>query len=209
MALESWTSEACTTAADELLAAGRAACALDDRVRTFLLDLYRAAGPFFALPETGRRTAMLPWGCGYVPYGLEHSGDPEEPDEVDFFVYSPRIAHLVDGVVEPAARALLGAMVPAFDAFESIAEGIATRVAARVGGDRAAGRLGGGFRRWSLLEVHQARPVGQGQPINGEHEDGVALSLAHANAPGLEIEVDGAFGSPPGRSASSRAGRPC
>ena len=177
--------------AADLLKVGRSH--LDAAVLGELTEIYRNAARFFDQDEGARRLASLPFGCGYLPFGREHSGDPTHPDQVDIFVASPRMqAHAMRIPSEPA-RALHASMLAVFDDLEVRAQGIAAAVAEAVGGNAAAERVAGGFRAWSLLQVHRTRPLAAGQLVNVPHEDGHALTFAHATAPGLEIEVAGEF----------------
>lgn len=180
-------------AAQGLLAKGLATIELGPRHWSNVTDVYRTARRFFAEPEDRRLAAALPFGCGYVPFGREHSGDPDRPDQVDCFSASPRMQTSIDGLASGEVRLLYAAMMRVFQDLEALAEAIAGSVAEEVAGRQSVGSLHGGLHRWSRLEVHQARRLEPGALINEPHEDGHLLTFAHADAPGLETEVDGSF----------------
>jgi isopenicillin N synthase-like dioxygenase len=189
-------------AVQELLKLGRATIELSARQSGNVLQIYQAADRFFDQSEQQRQTATLPFDCGYVPFGREHSGNPDELDHVDFFACSPRMQTLAENLPSEPARTLHAAMMRAFDDFEVVAETIARLIEAKITGGDLGERLRGGFRRWSRLEVHRTLSVEVGALINEPHEDGHVLTFAHAIAPGLEIEINGDF-TPVVRSPSS------
>lgn len=154
-------------------------------------NAYRAAERFFDEPTEVRLASRLPLGCGYLPFGAEHSGEPEHPDEIEGFVASARTS-LSARSLPAAAAALHAALLDVFDRTLALAEAILIEVAARCGCDQREA-LRQGLRRWSLIQVHRARPIMAGAMINTPHEDGHFLTFTHATAPGLEIENDGLF----------------
>lgn len=192
-------------AAHELMRSGRATIELGSRHRLDIAGVYDAARRFFAGSEERRQAAALPFGCGYVPFGREHSGDPDRPDQVDCFAASSRTEGLIAGTGSEEAVILHAAMMRVFGDLEALAEAVAGTVAAEVvdtaRGGSPSESLQGGFRRWSRLEVHRARHLEPGALINEPHEDGHLLTFAQADAPGLEIELDGTF-MPMARSAT-------
>ena len=80
-------------------------------------------------------------------------------------------------------------MIAAFDILESVAESVITKVADTIGrGTRA--DLGGGLRLWSRLQVNYSCPSAVTAPfINDLHEEGALVTLACANAAGLEVRL--------------------
>lgn len=181
------------SAAQELIAAGRTTLRLEAEQAAAVSLVYQAARRFFAETEDHRCLAVLPFGCGYWPFGREHSGDPDRPDQVDSFVASPRMKAAINGVHSESARALYAAMMRVFDNLEIAAETISKLIAAEAVGAERTEYIGGGLRRWSRLEIHQARDLPPGALINEPHEDGHLLTFAQASAPGLEIEIEGIF----------------
>lgn len=83
-----------------------------------------AARRFFALPVDNRARNMLPFGCGYWRHGAEHSGDPAEPDRVDFFGASARTQPHSSELPDLEARELNDRLLDVFDIYEGMAEGI-------------------------------------------------------------------------------------
>jgi hypothetical protein len=183
----------------DLLEKGYALFALPDEVEGGIQAVYALADDFFRLPPDLKDRAKLPFGCGHMPFGREHSGDPARPDQADIFIASARTAPLAEALDIVSARHLHAAMMRVFEAIEPLAEGLVRHIAAELCGGSAE-RLRGGLRRWSQLQLNRTLPTEPGALVNAPHEDGHLLTFAHATAPGLELSIASAFvpiGRPP------------
>jgi isopenicillin N synthase-like dioxygenase len=176
----------------DLLEKGYALFALPDEVEAGIQAVYAMAEDFFELPADLKSRTELPFGCGHIPFGQEHSGDPTEPDQVDIFIASARTAPLAAALEIIPARQLHTVMMRVFDAIECLAEALLCHIAEQLCSGSAI-RLRGGLRRWSLLQLNRVLPIEPGALVNAQHEDGHLLTFAHATGPGLELKVADAF----------------
>ncbi len=179
--------------AQQMLAGGGAVVKLPSRLRRSIARAYASAGSFFELCDKERRTNSLPHGCGYCPYGIEHSGLASRPDRVDSFKASLRTVDEASALPSPEARDLHRDMMSAFSGFEAIAERLMIYFAGELGGPKAQRPLPGCLGRWSQIQVNRSRPTTAGKLIHRAHEDGHFLTFSHSNVPGLEVESDGKF----------------
>jgi isopenicillin N synthase-like dioxygenase len=177
----------------DLVALGYLNLELPSQVHANILAAYANADIFFNLSPDERESNVLPFGCGYVPFGREHSGDATKPDHIEFFAVSARSNESTDSLPSLAARELHLKMMQVFDALERQTEDLVIDIASPLCGSESAQRLRGGLHRWSLLQMNQSLPTPPGELINTPHEDGHLLTLAHANSPGLEITIGGSF----------------
>jgi isopenicillin N synthase-like dioxygenase len=195
------TSEANEVYHRDLLEKGYALFALPDEVEGGIQAVYALAEDFFRLAPDLKERAELPFGCGHMPFGQEHSGDPERPDHAEIFIASARTAPLAEALDIVPARLLHAAMMRVFDAIEPLAEDLVRHIAAELYSGSAE-RLRGGLRRWSQLQLNRALPTEPDVLVNMPHEDGHVLTFAHATAPGLELSIASEFvpiGRPPKR----------
>ena len=65
--------------------------------------MVNAARVFFTLNSEQKAKASLPEQCGYRPMGIEYSVNPDRPDLVESFTYSPRVKEAVQGFSGGAA----------------------------------------------------------------------------------------------------------
>ena len=176
----------------DLLEKGYALFALSDEVEAGIQAVYAVAEDFFGLAADLKDSAELPFGCGHIPLGQEHSGDPARPDQVDIFIASARTAPLARALDVVPARHLHAAMMRVFDAIEPLAEGLICHIATQLCGGSVT-RLRGGLRRWSQVQLNRALPTEPGTVVNTPHEDGHLLTFVHATGPGLELSITNAF----------------
>jgi hypothetical protein len=165
---------------------------LPDDVEARIQAVYALAADFFDLAADAKGRAELPFGCGHIPFGREHSGDPTRPDQVDIFIASARTVPLAQALDVVPARQLHIAMMRVFDAIEPLAESLVLHIATQLCGTATA-RLRGGLRRWSQVQLNRALPTEPDVLVNTSHEDGHLLTFAHATATGLELSIADAF----------------
>ena len=165
---------------------GWSSFALRDDLQKNVSTAYEAAEAFFD-PDEKSEACVLPYGCGYTPFGREHSGNPALPDRVEIFAASARTQDLALGLSCTAARDLHARMMEVFHSLEMTAEEIMRGVARTVASTVSGHRLTGGLHRWSQLQFNRTILTEPGQFINTAHEDGHLLTFAHANNRGLEI----------------------
>ncbi|WP_407185117.1 hypothetical protein [Bradyrhizobium centrosematis] len=67
---------------------------LGDDLQDMVSTAFRAASAFFDLDEKSKGACVLPYGCGYTPFGREHSGIPALPDRAEIFAASARTREL-------------------------------------------------------------------------------------------------------------------
>lgn len=187
------SSASCDDYARQLLTGGGAVVKLPPRLQRAIARSYESAERFFELGEQERRANVLPHGCGYCPYGTEHSGLASRPDRVDSFKASQRTIDEASFLLSSEARDLHCEMMSAFSGFEMIAESLMLHFAGALAGPEASRPLVGGLSRWSQIQLNRSRPTRVGGLIHGEHEDGHFLTFSHSTAPGLEVESDGKF----------------
>ena len=154
---------------------------------------YEDAAAFFELPAAARERNLLPFGCGYWPYGREHSGAPAKPDRVDFFAASARTVEAAERLPSEAGRRLHRRLMGAFALFEPLAEDLLADAATALAGADAARSIRGGLRRWSQMQVSRTLPTSAGRLTHYPHEDGHVLTFAHADGPGLEVAYAGEY----------------
>lgn len=176
----------------DLIEKGYALFALPDELEAGIQAVYALAEGYFELPADLKARTELPFGCGHIPFGQEHSGDPARPDQVDIFIASARTAPLATALDVIPARHLHAMMMRVFDAIECLAEALLCHIAEQFCTGSAT-RLRGGLRRWSQLQLNRALPIEPGALVNAQHEDGHLLTFAHATGPGLEVKVADAF----------------
>ncbi|MDB5421705.1 MAG: 2OG-Fe(II) oxygenase [Brevundimonas sp.] len=164
---------------------------LGEAGRWAIADSYSAGHAFFVRPEAEKRTCTGPHGCGFRPYGVEHSGEPDQPDRIESFTVSRRFAKFGRELTCPAGRRLHKALLHLFDVLESVADDLMRSWAAEIAGRERAEALRGGLAAWSLVQMNCSLSTGLQEFINSDHDDGTLLTLCNADGPGLEIEQDG------------------
>jgi isopenicillin N synthase-like dioxygenase len=161
--------------------------ALGDDLQRKVSIAYEAAEAFFDLDEKSKQACVLPYGCGYTPFGREHSGNPALPDRVEIFAASARTHDLALDLPCAAGCDLHARMMEVSHSLEMMAEDIMRGVARTVALGVSEQKLTGGLHRWSQLQFNRTILTEPGQFINTAHEDGHLLTFAHANGRGLEI----------------------
>jgi isopenicillin N synthase-like dioxygenase len=158
---------------------------LDCKTQASITAAYGEGRQFFDLPNDRKLPAQGPHGCGYRPYGVEHSGSSERPDRLESFTVAPGMA---PSAAAPDADKLHAAMVKVFRLVEPLAETVMLRWARATGGASHIPRLRGGLRRWSALQMNCTLPSAETEFVSTVHDDMNLLTLCHALAPGLEAE---------------------
>lgn len=167
---------------------------LGEAGRRAVADSYSAGHAFFVRPDAEKRLCIGPHGCGFRPFGVEHSGKPDHPDRIESFTISRRFAQFGRGLASPAGRRLHNALLRLFDVLEPVAEDLMRSWAAEIAGPERAEALRGGLVAWSLVQMNSSLSTGGQEFINSDHDDGTLLTLCNADGPGLEIEqVGGEF----------------
>src|SRR5262249_13470971 len=100
--------------------------------------------------------SRLPLDTGYRPYGEEYSQDESHPDEVESFTASRRVPNADALLHTRTARQLNSEMLPLFDVFEAMAQGLSSSLANAMGIHDP--QVRSGFKRWSLLQMNCSRP---------------------------------------------------
>lgn len=176
-------------AASQLRGTGYLLLSLPAPHRNAVQRVFTAAKTFFHLSVEEKLASRLPQECGYRPSGIEYSQSVDRPDQVESFTVSPRSLAHAARLPSTSAIALHQRMIVAFDMLESVAEAVVAKVAETIG-EGAPANLGGGLRLWSRLQVNYSRPSAVTAPfINELHEDGALVTLACANAAGLEVRT--------------------
>jgi isopenicillin N synthase-like dioxygenase len=150
--------------------------------------IYAHAKDFFDLPLAERLAYQLGNDSGFCPYGVEYSGAADQPDPIESFAATPRLPITSVPDRPAAAHALYREMLLAIDLLERLAEPIIIALASTVSRTDQTNTVSGSIRRWSSLQVNRALQVPAGTPLHQLHEDGHLLTLAFANAAGLEIQ---------------------
>jgi isopenicillin N synthase-like dioxygenase len=176
--------EACVA---EIAAKGWSSFELGDDLQRQVSLAYAAAEDFFHLNVKSKEASTLPYGCGYTPFGREHSGNPASPDRVEIFASSARTQDLAHHLCNAAARDLHASMMDVFQSLEVIAENIMLSMARTFQSGAVKQQLQAGLHRWSQLQFNRTILTEPGQFINTAHEDGHLLTFAHADGRGLEI----------------------
>jgi len=177
----------------ELRTIGYSILPLPRLVRSQILDIYAAAASFFALADAEQRLNSLPEGCGFWPFGVEHSGRPDLPDRVGFFAASPRTEMAACALPSLEARELHQVLMAGFRMFEELAEELVAELMHGFAGPARPHSLKGALHRWSMIQVSQTIPTGVGETVYRSHEDGHLITFAQADSPGLEIAVGSRF----------------
>lgn len=177
-------TEACVV---EIFAKGWSSFELSLDLQGLTSTAYSAAEDFFRVDMKSKEASSLPYGCGYTPFGREHSGNPASPDRVEIFASSWRTQDLASDLPCAAARYLHANMMRVFRSLEVIAEDMMLSMARKVKSGAPKHQLRGGLHRWSQLQFNRTVLTEAGQFINTTHEDGHFLTFAHANGRGLEI----------------------
>ena len=172
---------------------GWSSFALGDDLQKNVSIAYEAAAAFFDLDTRSKQLCALPYGCGYTPFGREHSGNPALPDRVEIFAASARTQDFALDLPCAAGRDLHALMMEVFHSLEVMAEDIMRGVARTVASAVPEQKLAGGLHRWSQLQFNRTVLTEPGQFINSTHEDGHLLTFAHANGRGLEIVTGSSF----------------
>jgi isopenicillin N synthase-like dioxygenase len=176
-------------ASNDLATCGFSKLEISDELEAMIGSTYEHGDEFFGLDSAVRSFNSLPFGCGYVPFGQEHSGDPARPDRVDFFAASARTVELAEQLPSHAARHLHRSLMAVFEHMELLAERLIGEIATQICKVSQTSWLRDGLRRWSQVQLSRAIPTVYGEMINTRHEDGHFITFAHANGPGLELAV--------------------
>lgn len=164
---------------------------LGETGRRAIADSYSAGHAFFVRPEAEKLACFGPHGCGFRPYGIEHSGEPDHPDRIESFTVSRRFSQFGRELISPTGRRLHKALLRLFDVLEPVAEDLMRSWATEIAGRERAEALRGGLSAWSLVQMNCSLSTGGQELINSDHDDGTLLTLCNADGPGLEIEQEG------------------
>ena len=143
-------------AAGGALRPGVAPVSLGEAGRKALADSYSAGHVFFSRPEREKSSCSGPHGCGYRPFGVEHSGSPDRPDRIESFTVSRRLADVGRGLPSPAGQRLHKALFDLFGVLEPVAEALVRTWAGELAGAERSDALRGGLSAWSLLQMNCA-----------------------------------------------------
>lgn len=150
---------------------------------------------FAAPPETKQRYALKAFVEGYRELGPEYSRTPDRPDLTESFSIWHRNRARAELTSWAATCPLHGTLHGVFDAMT----GLTRKLFATMAAHWAPGLSGEGapelrFRDGSWLQLNHYEPARFSRELlQDPHEDMHLITLIRADAPGLEIEVDGAF----------------
>jgi isopenicillin N synthase-like dioxygenase len=146
---------------------------------------------FFARPLADKHVYALPaFVEGYRELGPEYSKTPERPDLTESFSVWNRNRARPELAAWSAGCPLHGALHDIFDQVTAITRGVFAAMVEHW----APGAPELRFRDGSWLQVNYYEPARYSRELlQDPHEDMHLITLIRANAPGLEIEVDGAF----------------
>lgn len=146
---------------------------------------------FFVKPlEEKHRYALPDFVEGYRELGPEYSKTPERPDLTESFSVWHRNRARPELADWSTSCPLHGAMRAIFDELTGITRGLFQQMIDHWAPDSPELR----FRDGSWLQVNYYEPARYSRELlQDPHEDMHLITLIRANAPGLEIEVDGAF----------------
>lgn len=174
------------TAVAEICDQGFAKVVLESTERIVLAAAFDAGGEFFARPrEAKARHISVDLNHGFRPLGKEYSVSADRPDLNEcFVVWGDRIDLI------PAAEDL-GNLLEAWSAYRTmlgeLVESVVGGLAERFGGGRAPD-----FRSASYLQMNgYTDPNIRRDLLQDLHEDGHMITVHYANAPGLEVRLDG------------------
>jgi isopenicillin N synthase-like dioxygenase len=178
--------------AEEIIQNGHSSVYTDFRIREAVARIFQAGDKFFRSSHEEKLQSSFPNGNGYRPQGIEYSQNDDHPDEMESFSITALNGTLVGS---PQGRVLYERMCAAIGFFEAITEQVAAELARKAREGIDVSTMQGAFRNWSSLQLNYSRPAScTSELINDPHEDGHFVTLATANAPGLEIEAkDGGF----------------
>lgn len=161
-------------------------------LRGRIAELWRAADGFFALGAAAKRRNVLPGHDGYHGVGEEYSDHPDRPDLAEAFW--ARLIHRrgTDAFPDEAGRRLHRAALDASEELEGLLRPLTERLARHYAEPPFAPELAFACERASHLQLNRYEPRAQGREILADaHEDGLYLTLLHADAPGLEVLTPG------------------
>jgi isopenicillin N synthase-like dioxygenase len=179
---------------DELVGSGFVKIEIGTALAEALADVVSAGNSFFGLPLTEKIKWRSASDAGYRPYGVEYSGTPEVPDDMETFSVTASLPTTDLPAPSPAGRFLYDKGQVAFDLLEAVTGELTDLISRRLGVD-ASENLRGGFHEWSTLQVNHSHPAScRTEFINELHEDGHFLTLAYATSAGLEVRrANGSF----------------
>lgn len=170
---------------------GYARVPLSEKLLADFDQVYAFGKAFFARSEAEKQLfSMQSFVEGYRELGPEYSQVPERPDLTESFSAWNRNRGRPKVEQAMADCALHGALRALSDQLAIITGGLF-----RAMGDAwAPGSADVGFYRATYIQLNYYEPAQHGRDmLQDSHEDGHLLTLVKANAPGLEIEVDGKF----------------
>lgn len=146
---------------------------------------------FFAQPvETKQRYALPAFVEGYRELGPEYSKTPDRPDLTESFSIWHRNRARPELAAWAAECPLHGQLHRIFDAMT----GLTRKLFATMASHWAPGSPELRFRDGSWLQLNHYEPARFSRELlQDPHEDMHLITLIRADAPGLEIEVNGAF----------------
>jgi isopenicillin N synthase-like dioxygenase len=153
--------------------------------------IYRLGQAFFRRSEAEKqRYSMQSFVEGYRELGPEYSQVPERPDLTESFSAWNRNRGRAQVEQAMTDCALHGALREASDKLCIMVRGLFRAMADAW----APGSPELGFYRATYVQVNYYEPSRHSRELlQDSHEDGHLLTLVKANAPGLEIEVDGTY----------------
>ena len=152
---------------------------------------FALGGEFFGQPlETKHRYVLPAFVEGYRELGPEYSKTPERPDLTESFSIWHRNRARPELAAWAAECPVHGQLHQVFD----VMTGLTRKLFATMADHWAPGSPELRFRDGSWLQLNHYEPARFSRELlQDPHEDMHLITLIRADAPGLEIEVDGAF----------------
>lgn len=157
------------------------------------LDALRAeAVQFFTQNEdVKQRYSSDDFNFGYRPYGRQYSATPDRPDMNSSFTYWAGDSATIPGHDLPGVAGFVDALKRYWNTAGEVAQQILDILAEYYGYTEPFP-----FQSSSYLEVNWYLSGVERDLLQDRHEDGHLFTLAISDGPGLEIEYDGAMGTP-------------
>lgn len=170
---------------------GHARITVDPSLTEAIRHSFAINPEFFLKPMAEkRRFALSAHGEGYRQLGQEYSKTPDRPDLTESFSVWRRNRARPELAAWSASCALHGPLSAIFDRMTEVTRAIFQALADHY----APGAPELRFRDGSWLQTNYYEPASHARELlQDPHEDMHLITLVCADAPGLEIEVDGEF----------------
>ena len=189
--VSSFDHRACLPLIPHLESQGFLRIPIDGELRRATDRVFALANDFFARPALEKQHYAHPaWVEGYRELGPEYSQVPERPDLTESFSAWNRNRARPELEAWAAGCPLHGALRHASSLLEHMMRDLFAALAAHFAPGAPALR----FHQATYIQLNYYEPARHRRELlQDPHEDGHLVTLVQTNAPGLEIEIDGAF----------------